>query len=74
MGPPLVMKGSIFFNKTLQSPSGEWIEHVGTLFGVKQGIWNFGISWAGPPIRETCEKTMFTPSNPIKATNPIVTA
>ncbi len=25
-------------------------------------------------IRETCEKTMFTPSNPIKATNPIVTA
>jgi hypothetical protein len=24
--------------------------------------------------RETCEKTMFTPSNPIKATNPIVTA
>jgi hypothetical protein len=23
-------------------------------------------------IRETCEKTMFTPSNPIKATNPIV--
>jgi hypothetical protein len=24
-------------------------------------------------IRETCEKTMFTPSNPIKATNPIVT-
>jgi hypothetical protein len=25
-------------------------------------------------MRETCEKTMFTPSNPIKATNPIVTA
>jgi hypothetical protein len=25
-------------------------------------------------IRESCEKTMFTPSNPIKATNPIVTA
>ncbi len=25
-------------------------------------------------IRETCEKTMFTPSNPIKATNPIVSA
>jgi hypothetical protein len=25
-------------------------------------------------IRETCEKKMFTPSNPIKATNPIVTA
>ncbi len=25
-------------------------------------------------IRETCEKTMFTPSNPIKATNPIITA
>jgi hypothetical protein len=25
-------------------------------------------------IRETCEKTMLTPSNPIKATNPIVTA
>jgi hypothetical protein len=25
-------------------------------------------------IRETCEKTMFTPSNPIKTTNPIVTA
>jgi hypothetical protein len=25
-------------------------------------------------IRETCEKTMFTPSNAIKATNPIVTA
>jgi hypothetical protein len=25
-------------------------------------------------IRETCEKTMFTPSNSIKATNPIVTA
>ncbi len=24
--------------------------------------------------RETCEKTMFTPSNPIKATNPIVIA
>jgi hypothetical protein len=24
--------------------------------------------------RETCEKTMFTPSNPIKATNPIITA
>jgi hypothetical protein len=24
--------------------------------------------------RETCEKTMFTPSNPIKATNTIVTA
>jgi hypothetical protein len=24
--------------------------------------------------RETCEKTMFTPFNPIKATNPIVTA
>jgi hypothetical protein len=24
-------------------------------------------------IRETCEKTMFTPSNPIKATNPIFT-
>jgi hypothetical protein len=24
--------------------------------------------------RETCEKTMFTPSNPVKATNPIVTA
>jgi hypothetical protein len=23
-------------------------------------------------IRETSEKTMFTPSNPIKATNPIV--
>jgi hypothetical protein len=23
--------------------------------------------------RETCEKTMFTPSNPFKATNPIVT-
>ncbi len=23
---------------------------------------------------ETCEKTMFTPTNPIKATNPIVTA
>ena len=25
-------------------------------------------------IRETCKKTMFTPSNPIKATNSIVTA
>jgi hypothetical protein len=25
-------------------------------------------------IRETCEKTMLTPSNPIKATNLIVTA
>jgi hypothetical protein len=25
-------------------------------------------------IREICEKTMFTPSNPIKATNPIVSA
>ncbi len=25
-------------------------------------------------IRETCEKTMFTPSNPNEATNPIVTA
>ncbi len=25
-------------------------------------------------IKETCEKTMFTPSNPIKATNPIVSA
>ncbi len=25
-------------------------------------------------IRETCEKTMFTPSNPIIATNPIITA
>ncbi len=25
-------------------------------------------------IRETCEKTMFTPSNPIKATNPIISA
>ncbi len=25
-------------------------------------------------IREACEKTMFTSSNPIKATNPIVTA
>jgi hypothetical protein len=25
-------------------------------------------------IRETCEKTMFTPSNPKKATNPIITA
>jgi hypothetical protein len=25
-------------------------------------------------IRETCEKSMFTPSNPIKATNPIVAA
>ncbi len=25
-------------------------------------------------MRETCEKTMFTPSNLIKATNPIVTA
>jgi hypothetical protein len=25
-------------------------------------------------IGETCEKTMFTPSNPNKATNPIVTA
>jgi hypothetical protein len=25
-------------------------------------------------IRETCEKTMFPPSNPIKATNPIVSA
>jgi hypothetical protein len=25
-------------------------------------------------IRETCEITMFTPSNPIKATNSIVTA
>jgi hypothetical protein len=24
--------------------------------------------------RESCEKTMFTPSNPIKATNPIITA
>jgi hypothetical protein len=24
--------------------------------------------------QETCEKTMFTPSNPIKATNPIITA
>ncbi len=24
--------------------------------------------------RETCEKTMFTPSNSIKATNPIITA
>jgi hypothetical protein len=24
--------------------------------------------------REICEKAMFTPSNPIKATNPIVTA
>jgi hypothetical protein len=24
--------------------------------------------------RETCEKTMFTPSNPVKATHPIVTA
>jgi hypothetical protein len=24
--------------------------------------------------RETCEKTMFTPSHPIKATNPIITA
>ena len=48
---PLVMKGSIFFNETLQSPSGEWIEHVWTLFGVKQGIWNFGKSWAGPPTQ-----------------------
>ncbi len=25
-------------------------------------------------IRETCEKTTFAPSNPIKATNPIITA
>jgi hypothetical protein len=25
-------------------------------------------------IRETCEKTIVTPSNPIKATNPIVSA
>jgi hypothetical protein len=25
-------------------------------------------------MRKTCEKTMFTPSNPLKATNPIVTA
>ncbi len=25
-------------------------------------------------IRETCEKTMFTPSNPIRATNPNITA
>jgi hypothetical protein len=25
-------------------------------------------------IRETCEETMFTPSNPIKATNLIITA
>jgi hypothetical protein len=25
-------------------------------------------------IRETCEKTLFTPSNPNKATNPIATA
>jgi hypothetical protein len=25
-------------------------------------------------IRETCEKKMFTPSNPIKATNPILAA
>jgi hypothetical protein len=24
--------------------------------------------------RETCEKSMFTPSNPIKATNPSITA
>jgi hypothetical protein len=49
MWHPLVMKGSIFFNETLRSPSGEWIEHVWTLFGVKQGIWNFGKSWAGAP-------------------------
>jgi hypothetical protein len=25
-------------------------------------------------IRETCEKTMYTPSNPIKATNSIISA
>jgi hypothetical protein len=25
-------------------------------------------------IRETCEKTMFTPSNPVKATSPIISA
>ena len=36
LGHLLVMKGSIFFNKTLWSPSGEWIEHVWTLFGVKK--------------------------------------
>jgi hypothetical protein len=28
IGHPLVMKGSFFFIKTLESPSGEKIEHV----------------------------------------------
>ncbi len=51
IGHLLVMKGSFFFNKTLESPSGEWIEHVWTLFWVKQGIWNFGSFGGEPPIR-----------------------
>ena len=46
---PLVMNGSFFLNKTLESPSGDWMKHIWTLFGVKQGIWDFGKSRAGPP-------------------------
>jgi hypothetical protein len=50
-GHLLVMKGS-FFNETLESLSGEWTEHVWTLFWVKQGIRIFGNFGGEPPINK----------------------
>ncbi len=49
---PIGHEGVIFLNETLESPSGEWIEHVWTLFWVKQGIWIFGNFGGEPPINK----------------------